>query len=157
MNALYLSTIYIPYQKSIFLYIVINLVLDPTISSTYAFLTLKFLLVKFRFIAQLLKNNDVNNVNNKNSTITNNNNQQTATQWMPTKNYKILGLRPSETSSHIKSAYRNLALKYNPDKMAYTPTNKTCTSHIFTKVSTSYNTLSNKDQQKENGLGGSGQ
>mmetsp|Transcript_24602 Transcript_24602/g.30226 ORF Transcript_24602/g.30226 Transcript_24602/m.30226 type:complete len:342 (+) Transcript_24602:155-1180(+) len=72
--------------------------------------------------------------------------------------YEILGLPQSAntTSTQIKSAYRKLALKYHPDKVAGSATDKARASQIFTKVGAAYETLSDEERRREYDSGGQG-
>jgi DnaJ family protein A protein 2 len=64
----------------------------------------------------------------------------------PSKDYyKILDLDRSASDGEIKKAYRNLAMKWHPDK---NPTNKEEAENKFKEISEAYNVLS--DDQKKN-------
>lgn len=56
--------------------------------------------------------------------------------------YHILGLDRQATSEEIKQAYRNLAMKYHPDRNPEKDTHL-----LFLEVSEAYHTLSNKHQK----------
>jgi curved DNA-binding protein CbpA len=59
--------------------------------------------------------------------------------------YQVLGLDKSSSAKDIKSAYRKLALKYHPDKVA--EEEKEQAESIFVKVSEAYAVLSDKEKR----------
>jgi len=62
--------------------------------------------------------------------------------------YKVLGLEDLKwraTDDQVRSAYRKLALKYHPDKLASpTPEDR----QIFLKIQDAYDTLGNVDKRR---------
>jgi len=73
--------------------------------------------------------------------------------------YKILGVHKDATPKQIKKAYRDLSLKWHPDK---NPDNKEVAEQKFMEISNAYEILSNPDKKKiydqygEEGLKNSG-
>jgi curved DNA-binding protein CbpA len=59
--------------------------------------------------------------------------------------YRVLGVAKSASSSEIKLAFRALALKLHPD---IAKSDKTESLHAFQRVSTAYETLSNKTKKE---------
>ena len=57
--------------------------------------------------------------------------------------YKILGLKENSSNIEIKKAYKNLILKYHPDK------NITSSTEIFIKIKKSYDILKDEKQKKK--------
>jgi curved DNA-binding protein CbpA len=64
----------------------------------------------------------------------------------PDDYYNVLGLSRSASPKEIKSAYRKLALKYHPDKVA--EEEKETAEDVFIKVSQAYSILSNEEKRK---------
>ena len=60
--------------------------------------------------------------------------------------YAILGVKRKATSKEIKSAYRKLALKYHPDKVA--EEDKEAAENKFVKISEAYAVLSDDENRK---------
>lgn len=58
--------------------------------------------------------------------------------------YEILGVSPSATSEEIKKSFRNLALKYHPDKNRNSEESK----QKFMKIVEAYEVLSDKQARK---------
>ncbi|AUD06505.1 J domain-containing protein [Spirosoma pollinicola] len=58
--------------------------------------------------------------------------------------YKILGLLPTATNEEIKKAYRQLALKYHPDRNQ----NNKYAEITFRQIAEAYQVLSNSDERK---------
>jgi hypothetical protein len=61
--------------------------------------------------------------------------------------YQILGVDRYATDSQIKRAYRELAIKYHPDK-----SHSTSTHQKFTEVNEAYQTLKNKEKRENYNL-----
>ena len=64
---------------------------------------------------------------------------------MSEDHYKILGVDPSSSQSEIKKAYRNLALKYHPDKND----GDSSSEDRFKEIAEAYSVLSDKVKRKE--------
>ena len=58
--------------------------------------------------------------------------------------YEILGLSPGATTEEIKKSFRNLALKYHPDKNR----NSEASKQKFMKIVEAYEVLSNEQARK---------
>ena len=58
--------------------------------------------------------------------------------------YEILGVSPSATSEEIKKSFRNLAMKYHPDKNRNSEDSK----QKFMKIVEAYEVLSNEQARK---------
>jgi DnaJ-class molecular chaperone len=59
--------------------------------------------------------------------------------------YEILGVEKNATQEEIKKAYRNLALKYHPDR---NPDDKVA-AEKFTEAAEAYDTLGDEKKRKE--------
>ena len=66
--------------------------------------------------------------------------------------YEILGVKKDSTSEEIKKSYRNLALKYHPDR---NPDNKE-SENKFKEISEAYEILSDEDKRQNYDRGGIG-
>ncbi|KAK9829321.1 hypothetical protein WJX72_005188 [[Myrmecia] bisecta] len=62
--------------------------------------------------------------------------------------YAVLGVRPTATPAEVKAAYRQLALKYHPDK-ASTPTQKAAAEALFKLVSQANSVLSDTERKRQ--------
>ena len=58
--------------------------------------------------------------------------------------YEILGVSPSATSEEIKKSFRNLAMKYHPDKNRNSEESK----QKFMKIVEAYEVLSDRQARK---------
>lgn len=65
---------------------------------------------------------------------------------MPKNHYEILGVPRTASDLEIKSAYHKLARRYHPDK-AESPEQATKLEAEFSRISTAYNTLKDKDKR----------
>ena len=72
--------------------------------------------------------------------------RQKATAGNPDDYYQILNLKKTASQKEIKAAYRKLALKYHPDKVA--EGDKEESEGKFIKVSEAYHVLSDDDKRK---------
>ncbi|EIE19499.1 DnaJ-domain-containing protein [Coccomyxa subellipsoidea C-169] len=61
--------------------------------------------------------------------------------------YAVLGVPSTATTADIKQAFRQLALKYHPDK-ASTPGQKAASDKLFRLVSSAHTVLADKDQRR---------
>jgi hypothetical protein len=62
--------------------------------------------------------------------------------------YKILGLLRTASESQIKEAYRNLALRYHPDKHPNNPLSDLA-EEKFKEISEAYEVLSDRDKRRQ--------
>lgn len=65
--------------------------------------------------------------------------------------YETLGVRPEASSDEIKKAYRKLALKYHPDKVARLSSEdeRAAATDAFSAVASAYETLSDETKRRE--------
>ncbi|KAK7493932.1 hypothetical protein BaRGS_00014814 [Batillaria attramentaria] len=68
----------------------------------------------------------------------------TAISYAAEDYYKILGVKRSASQKDIKKAFRNLALKYHPDKNKDPDAEKK-----FVKIAKAYEVLSDKEKRKQ--------
>ena len=61
-------------------------------------------------------NNDDNGTTGENNSRRSNNDRQSSSQWDP---YRVLGVESGASQETIKKAFRQLAGKYHPDKVAH--------------------------------------
>ncbi len=65
---------------------------------------------------------------------------------IPQNYYKILGVSQTSNSIQIKKAYRNLALRYHPDRVS--PLQKDSSEEIFKRITEAYYVLGNPERRK---------
>lgn len=66
--------------------------------------------------------------------------------------YELLGVETSASEGDIKKAYRKLALKYHPDKVA--PEEREASEIKFKEITEAYEVLCDEDRRREYDLGG---
>ncbi|KAE8746510.1 hypothetical protein FOCC_FOCC006743 [Frankliniella occidentalis] len=62
--------------------------------------------------------------------------------------YKVLGVEKTATKRQIKKAYKQLALKYHPDKVRGDKSKKKAAEEKFFKINQAYETLSDPNKKK---------
>ena len=76
-----------------------------------------------------------------------------ASSGAPLSHYELLGLDPSSPAAEIKKAYRQLALKWHPDKAKSGP-ERTQASEMFKLINEAYAVLSDDERRQLYDSGG---
>lgn len=69
-------------------------------------------------------------------------------QGKPVNHYKVLGLEPTATEQDIRTAFKQMALKYHPDR-ATISSEKAVAEHIFKLVSEASRVLGEPSSRAE--------